>query len=371
MVLATASGFLSFGLFISLTGEEDASRAWMAGALLLVHNVALVWRRSAPWQSLAVNLLSGIGLVMTGFPTVVLQLAPLVSVYSAASRIPRWASAWALAAGLGALAVTEVFMGGSQRGDTIIGNVIGIALAWIAGTVVFDRQSYVEKLEVRTHELQAAREELAQRAVAEERMRIARELHDVVAHSLSLIAVQSGMGAHVIKEQPEEAERALAAIRETSAGALSEMRRLLGVLREEGVAASSEPLAGSDRLDELVAQVSSTGLNVSVHRHGRERALPVAIDLTVYRIVQESLTNVVKHARATNARVTLTYADDRVAVEVVDDGRAPQTKDVGAGHGLAGMRERISLFGGTLEAGPMAEGGFRVRALLPLEVDAA
>jgi signal transduction histidine kinase len=208
---------------------------------------------------------------------------------------------------------------------------------------------------------------VARRAVAEERLRLARELHDVVAHAISVIAVQSGVGAHVANSQPEEAAKALAAIEATSRAALTELRRLLGVLRQEGEPQGSlAPVPGLADLDSLLAEVAKAGLGVQLRVEGTPSPLPAGLDLSAYRIVQEALTNVVRHAGPATARVAVRYAPGQVAVEVVDDGRGADDQG-GGGHGIAGMRERAALYGGTLEAGPLPGGGFRVAASLPVE----
>jgi signal transduction histidine kinase len=215
--------------------------------------------------------------------------------------------------------------------------------------------------------------------VAAERLRIARELHDVVAHAMSVIAVQSGMGAHVIDTQPEEARRALANIEATSRSGLAELRRLLGVLRDDdadtGDGAGTRrpalaPAPGLGELDALVARASEAGLPVEVAIEGDARPLPPGVDLAAYRIVQEALTNVVKHAGEATARVTVRYGEAEVDLEIVDDGRGRAAAAGGTpganGHGIAGMRERATIYNGTLDAGPRPEGGFRVAARLPL-----
>jgi signal transduction histidine kinase len=213
---------------------------------------------------------------------------------------------------------------------------------------------------------------LAGRAVAEERLRIARELHDVVAHSISVIAVQSGVGVHVADGQPAEARKALAAIQATSRTALDELRRLLGVLRQDDEPRGGlAPTPGLADLDALLGQVVGAGLAVRLRVEGTRPAVPGGVDLCAYRIIQEALTNVVKHAGPAQAQVRVCYGDREVSVEVTDDGRgvaAPAgTGRAGAGHGLVGMRERVALFGGDLKVGPRPGGGFRVAARLPFQ----
>jgi signal transduction histidine kinase len=249
-----------------------------------------------------------------------------------------------------------------------------LAAAWLLGRFVGVRRVYVGQLEERTAELEQAREELARRAVAEERLRLARELHDVVAHSMSVIAVQSGVGAHVADTRPEEAAKALAAIEATSRAALTELRRLLGVLRRDSEPLDDlTPVPGLADLEILLAEVAKAGLAVRVRVEGTQSQLPAGVDLSAYRIVQEALTNVVKHAGSARAQVVVGYRDQEVTVEVTDDGRgaisAGSDGRVGSGHGLIGMRERVAAFGGDLEVGPRPGGGFRVAARLPLAAD--
>jgi signal transduction histidine kinase len=246
-----------------------------------------------------------------------------------------------------------------------------LAVAWMLGHFVGDRQVYAAQLEERTAELEQAREELARRAVVEERLRLARELHDVVAHAMSVIAVQSGVGAHVANTQPKEARRSLAAIEATSRAALEELRRLLGVLRQEDEPQGAlAPVPGLADLEGLLAEVAKAGLAVKLQVNGTRPPLPAGVDLSAYRIVQEALTNVVKHAGPARAQVTIRYRDHDVTVEVIDDGRGAVTSAsdgrVGTGHGLIGMRERVQAFGGDLEVGPRPGGGFRVAARLPV-----
>lgn len=214
-------------------------------------------------------------------------------------------------------------------------------------------------------EARRAREQEARRRASEERLRIARELHDVLAHNISLINVQSGVALHLIDEHPEQARTALAAINEASADALREVRSALSALRGDGEQPPRAPTAGLDGLDELVSRASAGGLDVSLDVRGDRRPLPASVDLAAFRIVQESLTNVVRHAGATAASVKLTYGDGELTVQIEDDGRGGAAAN--GGSGIAGMRERAVALGGRLDAGPGSRGGFRVSAHLPLE----
>ncbi|MFP5415473.1 MAG: sensor histidine kinase [Actinomycetes bacterium] len=236
-----------------------------------------------------------------------------------------------------------------------------------------------ELLERGRAHLERERDERARRAVIAERIRIARELHDVVAHAMSVVAVQAGMGHHVIDTQPDEAKKALAAIETTTRTALVEMRRLLGVLRrddpqDEGDMtpdALLDPPHGIEDVGRLVDDAEQGGVRAMVEVRGTPRELSAGVDLSVYRIIQEALTNVIKHGGRT-ARVTVDYADDALCIVVTDDGSSPAGQifegrgTAGAGQGLLGMRERVTMLGGRLDAGPLPAGGFQVSARLPL-----
>ncbi|NUS66702.1 MAG: sensor histidine kinase [Saccharothrix sp.] len=229
-----------------------------------------------------------------------------------------------------------------------------ICAAWALGRTTRIRRSYEAR--------QAA--EASSKAVAEERLRIARELHDVVAHSLSLITVKAGVAAHVASAQPGQAKEALEVIERASRGTLVEMRRLLGVLRSEDSEAELAPMPGMADLPGLVERASLAGVEVSLSVSG---SLPDGLGLTVYRLVQESVTNVVKHAAPAACEVSIVVGDASVRVHVVDDGPGERLlAGGGGGHGLIGMRERVAVYGGTFWAGPLAGGGFAVHAEVPL-----
>jgi signal transduction histidine kinase len=342
-------------------------------ALVLLHTLPLVARRRFPGAVLALCVASGLAFAALFMPPFFLGPALLVAVYSVAAYGRRWVSLAGLVVaelGLAAVWLTPAML---DRSTFLLYMGI-IAVAWVLGHFVGDRQVYAAQLEERTAELERAREELARRAVVEERLRLARELHDVVAHAMSVIAVQSGVGAHVAASRPEEVGKALAAIEATSRAALTELRRLLGVLRQDSEPqASLTPVPGLANLDSLLAEVGKAGLAVRVRVEGTPLPLPAGVDLSAYRIVQEALTNVVKHAGPAHAQVTIRYRDQEVAVEVIDDGRgvAAVAGDggKGTGHGLIGMAERVAAFGGDLEVGPRPGGGFRVAARLPLAAD--
>jgi signal transduction histidine kinase len=374
--LALAAAGVSTLMFTDFmnTAQPTPPRGMLAlgYALALLHTLPLAARRRFPGAVLALCVATGLAVATLGVPEL-LGIAILVAVYSVAAYGDRWVSLAGLAAAeLGAAAVQ--LTQGSFQWPTPITNALVIAAAWLLGHFVGVRRLYVLQLEERTAELEQAREELARRAVVEERLRLARELHDVVAHAMSVIAVQSGVGAHVANTQPKEAAKAVAAIEATSRAVLTELRRLLGVLRQaDEPQGDLAPVPGLADLDGLLAEVAKAGLAVRLQVEGRPAQLPAGVDLSAYRIVQEALTNVVKHAGPARAQVAIRYRDHEVMVEVTDDGRgaAAPTGDGRArvGHGLIGMRERVAVFGGDLQTGPRPGGGFRVAARLPLAVE--
>jgi len=339
-------------------------------ALALLHTLPLAARRRFPLAVLATCVASGLAFATLDLPPVFLGVAILVAVYSVAAYGDRWVSLAGLAAAAAGSAAIQLTPARFQW-PTPVTNTLIIGAAWLLGHFAHNYRAYAARLEERTAELEQAREELARRAVTEERLRLARELHDVVAHAMSVIAVQSGVGAHVANTQPQEAAKALAAIEATSRAALEELRRLLGVLRRDSEPQGDlTPVPGLADLDSLLAEVAKAGLAVRLRVEGTPSQLPAGVDLSAYRIVQEALTNVVKHAGPARAQVVVGYGDQDVTVEVTDDGRGvgASTGDGQAmvGHGLIGMRERVAAFGGDLEVGPRPDGGFRVAARLPL-----
>ena len=238
-------------------------------------------------------------------------------------------------------------------------------LAWVLGDSMRYRRGYYAALEDRAARLEAERDAQAKVAAAAERARIARELHDVIAHHVSVMVVQADGARYALRTDSRTTETALTAIACTGRQALTEMRRLLGVLRTAGDQAELAPMPGLGELRELLDQARAAGLAVTYTLSGTPRELPEGAELAAYRVVQESLTNTRKHAGlAASAAVTLRYEPGGLVVEVTDDGMAVSAGD-GGGHGLAGMRERIEMYGGTVQAGPLAGGGFRVLARLP------
>ena len=325
-------------------------------------------RRRAP---LATTLVATVSLVLLStleYPANVQSQMLLVAAYTIGSHTEHRDRV----IGVSAIALGVVIVGVVGLPDATTANV-ALAGAFYAamfffGSAMRNRRLYMEQVEERAAILEREHEEAAKRALADERLRIAQELHDVVAHSMGVIAVQAGVGAHVIDADPAEAKKSLDAISTTSRATLTEIRRLLGVLRadEEG---GYQPAPGLGDLDRLITDVRGAGVQVDVRFDGDRHDLPPGVDLTAYRIVQEALTNVLKHAGTASATVTVGYEPDAVRLEVVDDGRGVNGRASGGGHGLVGMRERVAVYGGTLETGPRTGGGFRVAARLPYGVD--
>ena len=239
-------------------------------------------------------------------------------------------------------------------------------IGWLAGFALRERAVQAEAAEERAQRAERERETAARLAVAEERARIARELHDIVAHSVSVMVLQIGAIRHKLPETLAEDKNVLRGVEDTGRSALAEMRRLLGAMRGAGEEAALAPQPGLDGLDALADEVGRAGLPVRLHRDGDPFPLPRAVDLSAYRIIQEGLTNALKHARASGADVTLSYRKDGLRLEVRDDGAGAASSD-GLGHGLLGVRERVKIYGGEMSAGPAPEGGFVLSATLPLE----
>ncbi|MBB5133791.1 signal transduction histidine kinase [Thermocatellispora tengchongensis] len=342
-------------------GALDLAAA-LAGSLALV-----AWRR-APLVSLLVSTACMLVVAARIQPGPLAASPVLVSVF-AAVRAGHWpAAALAGAVFLGAdLVVNLPGAGGAgqilQNTTLLVGWFVA---AGVVATVTRHRQAYLEEAERRAAEAERTREEVARRRAGEERLRIARELHDSLTHSISIIKVQAGVAVHLARRRGEEVPPALLAIQEASSDAMRELRATLEVLRDPGHSEDEAPASGLDRLDDLVERARSTGLPATVTISGTRRELPAEVDRAAYRIVQEALTNVSRHAGDAAAAVRIDYADEELVVQIDDDGKADPDAPPVPGTGLLGMRERVAALGGRLKAEPRPEGGFTVRAELPL-----
>ena len=345
-----------------LAPVESGDRPVLA-PLALVLAGSLLWRTRLPLPVLALNLggwilidaviIDRVG-TESGDP-VVLGAVLGVAIYSVGAHTRPGISTYGGLALVGAM----VLLGTLSETQSDFGDVFFFSVVfggvWLAGRAIRRRRA-------RERELIVERDEGARAAVAEERVRIARELHDVVAHAISVIVLQARGARHA--EQAER-DQALEAIESTGAEALTEMRRLLHMLRADDEELALAPQPSLDSLEQLVAQVRDAGLPVDLHVEGERRELPPGVDVSAYRIVQEALTNALKHAGPARAAVRIRYEPNGLELEVADTG-AGTVKDGAGGHGLVGMRERVALFGGELDSGPRREGGFAVRARLPL-----
>ncbi|HVD43070.1 MAG TPA: histidine kinase [Gaiellaceae bacterium] len=333
--------------------------------------LSLAWRVRAPVRVLGVNLVASLAIELISGPDdypVALGLVLLVSIYSAAAHTldrDETAAGAMLVAGVPVLTAAHSFdydlNDPSGRTNVFIGFVfltITFRVAWLAG-------KWMQRRRTKERARVAERAEQAREALRAERARIARELHDVLAHAVSVIVLQARGARHALADRPQEARTAIDAIERTASQALGEMRRLLNVLRADDIGATLAPQPSLARMEPLITQVRAAGLPVELQIEGMTRELPAGIDLCAYRIVQEALTNSLKHAGPATAAVVLRYGNDALDVEIADTGTANVNGDL-AGLGLAGMRERVALFGGQLESGPRPGGGYLVKARLPL-----
>ncbi len=324
--------------------------------LVAVSALALIWRRRRPVLVLAVSLGAALLYTCLGYFDGAVILNPMFALYAVAVAVPV-----ARAIGLSMITMLLLMAANAAFGPYGTGGGFVLIPGEVAAALFLGLWGASRRAALRESA------EQARRAVDAERLRIARELHDVVAHTMSTINVQAGVAAHVIDQQPDQAAQALEAIKQASKEGLRELRGILNVLRQADEQDERSPAPRLAQLDELVENATRAGLPTSVTIHGRARTLAPTVDLTAYRIVQESLTNALRHAGPTSASVTLSYTDDQLQVEVLDGGRGGvDGTPHGAGHGIAGMRERAEAVGGTLIAGPGPERGFRVQARLPL-----
>ncbi|WP_248958296.1 sensor histidine kinase [Sphaerisporangium perillae] len=359
----------------------------------------LIFRRASPRLVTAVTVAGLVLHLIVGGTRSTLDLVPAIALATLATHSPR-REAWT------AGAITAIVLSGTRLalsggwwfGPELVGQIALIGMAIAVGDSVRSRRAYVAAVEERARRAEQTREEEAERRVMEERLRIARELHDVLAHHIALINVQAQVAAHVMDDEPRQAREALGHIRQAGRAALDELRTTVGLLRRPGSTEElpTEPAPGLDRLPELITSFTAAGLSVDCHLEGTPRPLPSPVELTAFRVVQEALTNVSKHAGKATTRVRITYGHRDLTIEVSDDGLARTAPNAGAppattgraggphgpagaepgladagegpsgtGHGLVGMRERALSVGGTFSVGPCPGRGFRVHAVLP------
>ena len=348
--------------------HPPTTAAPIAYALVAAAFLPLVLRRKFPLTVLAITTVMAAMYQFLNLQPSLIFLAPLIALYTVGTLQERrmLLIAGTLAAAL-TLAVSLPAWGNTSFWTETLRIVSMFGVAAALGDATRNRRAYVAEVERRAVDAEQSREEEASRRVDEERLRIARELHDVTAHSLSIIAVQSGAAAHVMDSDPTAAREALEAIRRTSKDALDELRAMLGVLRAPGDAeAPLAPVPGLARLGDLVTPLTAAGYVVTSDVETDLGDVPAVVELSAYRIIQESLTNVVRHAGVCSVRLVLRREDDALVIAVDDDGHSEQLADVGRGHGINGMRERVTALGGTFEATALLGGGFHVGARLPL-----
>jgi signal transduction histidine kinase len=339
-------------------------------ALLLVQVVPLLWRRSYPSLVLLLVAAAFGARVLLGFNPGIAGFGLLVAMYSvAAYEVGARRLVFLVVAGLGFVAGFVVFgVTGNPRSFAITVPSLFFVAAWLIGDYLSTRRAYVAQLEERAARLERERDQDRRLAADEERTRIARELHDVVAHDVSVMAIQAGAARAVQASKPEAAAQALGLIETTARETLIELNRLLGVLRGgNGATPDRSPQPGIGQLAGLVEELRAAGLEVDARVEGKPEPLPPALDLSAYRILQEATTNVLKHARARRVDIRVRYSEAMLALDVRDDGAGDGGDPASSsGHGLIGMRERVALFGGALRAGRDPAGGFSVHARLPI-----
>ncbi|WP_020658975.1 sensor histidine kinase [Amycolatopsis benzoatilytica] len=340
---------------------------WWAYLFVAIAALALAWRRSRPWPVLAVSVAGVAIYTALGYVNGAALLAPLVALYTVSALSPvREAVLAAIATVVPLGVLTAVFnpLGTFGGAFPVFPVTAGLALA--TGIAVANRRGRISALEARAELAERTRDEEARRQVDAERLRIARELHDVVAHTMSTINVQAGAAAYAHPDLPEPVTQALAAIKDASKRGLGELRAILAVLRQADQDESTQPVPGLHALGALAETMTTAGLPTTVRTTGAEAPLPAPVDLAAYRIIQESLTNALRHAAPASATVTLVYTDRHLDIEVTDTGPGPSSA-TGTGHGIRGMSERAAAAGGSLTTGPGRRGGFRVHAHLPRE----
>lgn len=337
-------------------------------AFVLLITVPLAWRRRAPLTVMSVVVLAAAleSLLFAPFPSFQPFVASIVAVYSVAAHCDRRRALLGAAIIFVALVPGELIHALTGDKSVDLGALVVWATAWIGGRALRRWRLEAVELGQRASRLEREREEKARLAVAEERARIARELHDVVAHSVSVIVIQAQGAQRELQGDQRSVREALTTIESTGRQALVEMRRLLGILRRGDEELALAPQPSMRHLDGLVEHVREAGLPVEVQIEGDAAPLPPGVDVSAYRIVQEALTNALKHAGPARARVVVRYAGDELGLEISDDGQKARKRSEG-GHGLVGMRERVAVVGGVLESGRQPGGGFRVRARLPLD----
>ncbi|HET9311771.1 MAG TPA: sensor histidine kinase [Actinomycetota bacterium] len=358
------AAFITIGTYFASQGQPER-RPFDAGAvaILLVSAGALTARRRHPVATLAVVFVATFAYLGLGYAQGPVWLPLIVAYFSAVIRGKGIVAAGFAVAGFLLFPWLDRLL--RDRPAPSLGALVALA-AWLL--VLLGAAEFIRIRRERAAEALRVHEEEARARATEERLRIARELHDALGHHLSLISVQAGVALHVNEELPEPVRGSLTAIKQSSGEALTELRSVLEILRQQGERAPRSPTSSLDRIEDLVTQAAAAGIEVRTETDGDVHPLPFGVDVAAFRIVQEALTNVARHAGQASATVRLGYGNDALTVEIDDDGNGTSTAPTpGSGKGVVGMRERAAALGGDLEAGPKPGGGFRVRARLPLE----
>jgi len=377
--LARAYGLDALILFCALESAaeialRDAADApemspWLAAPAVAAVALPLLARRRFPFAAPAALWAVAAGLSFADGRLIVFAAGTSIAGAAAAFLLGNLRDSFQAWTGLGVVlsaTVIIVYNDPTRDSNEIVFTLAIFGIAWLAGFALRERSSQAEAAEERAALAEREREAAARVAVAEERARIARELHDIVAHAVSVMVLQVGAVRHKLPRELDEDSDALQRVEEAGRTALAEMRRLLGAMRRYGDDVDLAPQPGLDGLDALAEDVGRAGLPVRLHVEGQSFQLPRAIDLSAYRIVQEGLTNALKHAQASHADVTLRYALGGIEVEIADDGNGVATSD-GLGHGLVGIRERAKIFGGDMNAGSGPGAGFVLTVRLPVD----
>lgn len=340
----------------------------MGWLLLLGAAAVLVFRRRWPIQVMATTIVLGLAYTTLGNPGAFYTVAIGVGIYSVAAAGHRLVALAGVAGSFGLFLAADLLL---ETGHILTGGGVLWFLGWLTvagllGEVARGRSEYLAAIQQRALEAERTREEEARRRAGEERMRIARDLHDILAHSISIINVQAGAALHHLDTNPDEARVALVTVRDTGKQVLRELKSSIGVLRDSGHSeAPRTPSPGIADIDQLVTATRDTGLSVDLEQAGDPNPVPADVELAAYRIVQESLTNVTRHASATKVTVRVDRRPEELVVRIDDDGLGSRAA-TGRGHGITGMKERVAALGGQFYAGPKSGGGFRVEGRIPL-----
>jgi signal transduction histidine kinase len=366
------AGLAGAAMLELIVGRESArTTLWFGVPAMAVAVLPIFARRRFPFGGPAGYFVLAAAISLVDWQLIPSAEAFFVIGLAVAFLLGNLRDAWQAAIGLVIAVGSLVFIVYSIPGHStseLVFIPLDFAVAWAAGFALRGRAEQAEAAELRAEVAERERDAAARVAVAEERARIARELHDIVAHAVSVMVLQVGAVRHKLPDEMADDREALRGVEKAGRTALSEMRRLLAAMRREGDGAELTPQPGLDGLNSLVDEIVRAGLPVQLHVDGEPYQLPRAIDLSAYRIVQEGLTNALKHARATKADVTVRYGSDEVQLEVRDDGIGNSTTD-GLGHGLVGIRERVKIYGGEMSAGQENGGGFVLSTRLPLSGD--